>query len=271
MLTIEKITELSSDLSEDVKKELRKTLLLHDKVVIVTGGAQGIGEAISRLFASLGAKVVIGDMKKESGEKVAENIRENGGEAIFVTLNVTDRESVQEALKATLEKYGRINALINNAGITQDAFLTKMTEDQWDRVINVNLKGVFNMSQAVAVVMMQQGEGVIINISSVVGVFGNIAQTNYAASKAGVIGMMLDWMKELGKKGVRTNVVAPGFTETSMTKDLPDKVKDMVFGRTPLGRMAKPQEIAWGCAYLVSDEAAYVNGAVLNIDGGFRP
>ncbi len=168
----------------------------------------------------------------------------------------------------TLEKYGRIDVLINNAGIVQDAFLSKMTEEQWDKVINVNLKGVFNCTQAVVEVMMNQGNGVIINTSSIVGLNGNVGQVNYAATKAGLIGMTKTLAKELGKKGIRVNAVAPGFIATPMTSNVPEKILEMMKEKTPLRRLGEPKDVAYAYLYLASDEANFVNGAVLCVDGG---
>jgi len=164
--------------------------------------------------------------------------------------------------------FGRVDILVNNAGITLDATLLKMTEEQWDRVIAVNLKGVFNCTRAFAPLMVEQGYGRVINVSSVVALYGNFGQTNYVAAKAGVIGMTRVWARELGRKGVTVNAVAPGFIETEMTRNLPEKVLEQIIQRTPLGRMGKPAEVAAAVLFLASDEASYVNGAVLSVDGG---
>ncbi|MCG0278619.1 MAG: 3-oxoacyl-ACP reductase FabG [Thermanaeromonas sp.] len=241
---------------------------LKDKVTIITGGAKGIGKETALLFAREGAKVVICDFDEEAGQKTLEELRATGAAALFFKVDVTDRASVQAMVEATKKEFGRIDILINNAGITSDALLTKMTEEQWDKVIAVNLKGVFNCTQAVVPVMLEQGSGVILNASSVVGVYGNIGQTNYAATKAGVIGMTKSWAKELGRKGIRVNAVAPGFILTDMTAKVPQKILDMMKEKTPLGRLGLPQDVAAAYLFLASDEASYINGQVLGVDGG---
>ncbi len=237
------------------------------KVAVITGGAQGIGRATALLFAQEGAKVALWDISPR-GEAVVEDIRRAGGTAEFFQVDVTDRPQVEGAVKAVLEKFGRIDILINNAGITRDAQLLKMTEQEWDQVIAVNLKGVFNVTQAVASVMVAQGYGRIVNAASIVALYGNFGQTNYVASKAGVIGMTKVWARELGRKGITVNAVAPGFIETEMVKGIPEKVRDMVLSRIPLGRLGSPQDVAYAYLFLASDEASYVNGAVLSVDGG---
>ncbi len=241
---------------------------LENKVAIITGAGSGIGRATALLFAQEGAKVVVADINEKSGMEVVEEIKKAGGDGFFVRLDAADREQTRQMAKDTLEKYGRIDVLINNAGITQDALISKMTEEQWDRVINVNLKGSFNCIQAVIEVMADQGKGVIINASSVSGVYGNVGQTNYAAAKAGLIGMTKTLAKELGKKGIRVNAVAPGFIITPMTSKLPEKILDMMKEKTPLRRLGEPLSVAYAYLYLASDEADFVNGAVLNVDGG---
>jgi len=211
--------------------------------------------------------VVICDLLDE-GEEVAEEIRSRGGEAIFYRLDVTDREAVKRMVDAVVERYGRIDILINNAGITRDAQFLKMTEEDWDKVIAVNLKGVFNVTQAVAPVMVAQGKGKIVNAASVVALYGNFGQTNYVASKAGVIGMTKVWARELGRKGINVNAVAPGFIQTEMTAKVPEKILQMVRERTPLGRLGAPRDVAYAYLFLASEESDYVNGAVLSVDGG---
>ena len=240
---------------------------LENKVAIITGAGSGIGKETALLFAKEGAKVVVADMNETAGEETAAQIRENG-EGFFIKLDVSNREQAKQVVKITLEKYGRIDILINNAGIVQDAFLSKMTEEQWDKVIDVNLKGVFNCSQAVVEVMMNQGKGVIINTSSIVGLNGNVGQVNYAATKAGLIGMTKTLAKELGKKGIRVNAVAPGFIATPMTSNVPEKILEMMKEKTPLRRLGEPKDIANAYLYLASDDANFVNGAVLSVDGG---
>jgi 3-oxoacyl-[acyl-carrier protein] reductase len=240
---------------------------LENKVVIITGAGSGIGKETALLFVKEGAKVVVADINEQAGEETVAEIMKNG-EGFFVKLNVSNREQSKQMVKTTLEKYGKIDVLINNAGIVQDAFLSKMTEEQWDKVVDVNLKGVFNCTQAVVEVMMNQGNGVIINTSSIVGLNGNVGQVNYAATKAGLIGMTKTLAKELGKKGIRVNAVAPGFIATPMTSNVPEKILEMMKEKTPLRRLGVPKDIANAYLYLASDEANFVNGAVLCVDGG---
>lgn len=243
---------------------------LENKVAIITGGASGIGKATTLLFAKEGAKIIIADVNEKFGEEIASAIRTAGGNgnAFFFKLDVTDREQLKQLAKTALEKYGKIDILINNAGIVQDALLLKMTEGQWDKVIDINLKGVFNCIQAVVDTMIAQGNGVIINASSIVGLNGNIGQVNYAASKAGLIGMTKTLAKELGKKGIRVNAVAPGFITTPMTAGVPEKILEAMKDKTPLHKLGIPEDVAYAYLYLASDEARYVNGAILCVDGG---
>jgi 3-oxoacyl-[acyl-carrier protein] reductase len=240
---------------------------LENKVAIITGAGSGIGKETALLFAREGARVVVADMNEKAGEETVAQINING-EGFFVKLDVSNREQTKQMVKITLEKYGRIDVLINNAGIVQDAFLSKMTEEQWDKVIDVNLKGVFNCAQAVVEVMMNRGNGVIINTSSIVGLNGNVGQVNYAATKAGLIGMTKTLAKELGKKGIRVNAVAPGFIATPMTSNVPEKILEMMKEKTPLRRLGEAKDVAYAYLYLASDEANFVNGAVLCVDGG---
>lgn len=244
---------------------------LKGRVAIITGGARGIGKETSFLFSREGARVVVADFDRKAGEAVAEEIRSRGGEVLFFPVNVAAVEQVREMVSAALKKFGRIDILVNNAGITRDAFLTKMEVDQWEQVISVNLTGVFNCTKAVAQVMIEQGGGRIINTTSVVGIYGNIGQTNYAAAKAGVIGMTRTWARELGRKGITVNAVAPGFILTEMTARVPEKVLAMMKEKTPLGRLGTPLDVAYAYLFLASDEAAYINGAVLSVDGGLVP
>lgn len=241
---------------------------LLDKVAIITGGGRGIGEATAKKFAKEGAKVVIADINEEDIQRTVSEIKDNGGEAYGINVDVTNIESVNKMIEFTVEKFGKLDVLVNNAGITMDSTLLKMTEDQWDKVIDVNLKGVYICGQAAAKVMVEQGSGVILNASSVVGLYGNFGQTNYAATKWGVIGMTKTWAKELGKKGVRSNAVAPGFIATPMVKKMPEKVIDMMKGKAPLGRLGEPEDIANAYAFLASDEAKFITGAVLEVTGG---
>ena len=240
---------------------------LENKVVIITGAGSGIGKETALLFAKEGAKVVVADVNEKGGEETVAEIKKNG-DGFFVRLDVSNREQAKQMAKTVLEKYGKIDVLINNAGIVQDAFVSKMTEQQWDKVIDINLKGVFNCIQAVVDIMMNQGSGVIINTSSIVGLNGNVGQVNYSATKAGLIGMTKTLAKELGRKGIRVNAVAPGFIATPMTAAVPEKILEMMKEKTPLRRLGEPKDIANAYLYLASDESNFVNGAVLSVDGG---
>ncbi len=233
------------------------------KVVIVTGGAQGIGKSIALAFANEGAKVVSLDMGQMTYEH--ENVEAFVG-------NVLDREFLLNFIDQIKEKYGRIDVLVNNAGITRDGLIEKMTEDMWDLVIDINLKGVYNLTQLVGPIMMSQGKGSIINIASVVGEYGNVGQTNYAATKAGVIGMAKSWAKEFARKGaaVRVNSVAPGYVNTDMMMTVPDKVLDPIRAKTMLGRLGEPEEIAAAVLFLGSDESSFITGHNLSVNGGLR-
>ena len=241
---------------------------LQDKVAIITGSARGIGRATALAFADQGAQVVVCDLDVTGGEQTAADIRASGGRAIFVQVNVTERASVDALVSAAVARFGRIDVLVNNAGVIRDRSLLKMTEQDFDFVINVNLKGVFNCTQAVAPLMVAQGSGAIINASSVVGVYGNYGQTNYVASKAGVIGMTKVWARELGPKGVRVNAVAPGFVSTEMLAGIPDKVLEDLKAKIALRQLGRPEDIANAYVFLASDEAAYITGHVLHVDGG---
>lgn len=239
-----------------------------DKVVIITGGGSGIGKETGLLFAKEGAKVVVADINEKAGAETVDTIKNAGGEAVFAKLDVSNREQTKQVVKDTIAKYGRIDVLINNAGIIQDALVVKMTEEQWDKVININLKGPFNCIQAVAEQMIAQGSGVILNISSIVALYGNVGQTNYAATKAGLVGMTKTLAKELGKKGIRVNAIAPGFIYTPMTATVPEKILDMMKEKTPLKRLGTPGDVANALLFLSSDDASFINGAVISVDGG---
>ena len=239
-----------------------------DKVVIITGGGSGIGKETGIFFAKEGAKVVVADVNEKAGAETVEAIKNAGGEAFFARLDVSNREQTKQVVKDTVAKYGRLDVLINNAGIIQDALVVKMTEQQWDNVININLKGPFNCIQAVVEQMISQGSGVILNISSIVALYGNVGQTNYAATKAGLVGMTKTLAKELGKKGIRVNAVAPGFIYTPMTATVPEKILEMMKEKTPLKRLGTPADIANTLLFLSSDEASFINGAVISVDGG---
>ena len=239
-----------------------------DKVVIITGGGSGIGRETGILFAREGAKVVVADVNEKAGAETVDTIKKAGGEAFFARLDVSNREQTKQVVKDTIAKYGRLDVLINNAGIIQDALLVKMTEEQWDKVININLKGPFNCIQAVVEQMITQGSGVILNISSIVALYGNVGQTNYAATKAGLVGMTKTLAKELGKKGIRVNAVAPGFIFTPMTAAMPEKILEIMKEKTPLKRLGTPMDIANTLLFLSSDESSFINGAVISVDGG---
>ncbi|GAB4576042.1 MAG: beta-ketoacyl-ACP reductase [Anaerolineae bacterium] len=247
---------------------------LKDRVTLITGGAAGIGKATALRFAEEGARVVICDLNAEAGQAVAAEL---GPEASFYQVDIGDRQAVQAWVDAVVARYGRIDVLVNNAGVLRDNQLVKvkdgelvkqMPEEDFDLVIRVNLKGTFNCTQAVAPVMIRQGGGVILNASSVVGLDGNFGQTNYVATKAGVIGMTRVWARELGRYGIRVNAVAPGFTATEMVKAMPEKVLEGMRARTPLGRMGEPRDIANAYLFLASDEASFITGEVLRVDGG---
>ena len=241
---------------------------LKGKVAIITGSARGIGQATALKFAVEGARVVVCDLAPQAVNEVVAAIVAAGGEAIGFTVNVTDKASIAAMVKGTMDKYGRIDVLVNNAGIVDDAMFRKMTDEQFERVIDINLKGTYNCARAVVDIMIAQTAGVILNASSVVGIYGNFGQTNYAASKFGVIGMAKTWARELGRKGIRANAVCPGFVETTILKSIPEKVMQAMIDRVPLGRLAKPEEIANTYAFLASDEASYINGAVIEVSGG---
>jgi len=244
---------------------------LLDKVCIITGAGQGIGLATARRFAAEGALVVVCDLRQADVDAAVAECRRLGGAAPRSTgfaLSVTDRPQVDAMVAAVKAQFGRVDVLVNNAGITQDARLQKMTLEQFDRVIDVNLRGVFHCSQAVADHMVLQGSGVILNASSIVGLYGNFGQTNYAASKFGVIGFTKTWSRELGPKGVRVNAVAPGFVATHILDTIPEKVLAEMTQEVPLRRLGKPEEIASVYAFLACDDASYINGAVIEVAGG---
>ena len=241
---------------------------LKDKVAIVTGSTKGIGKETAMVFAREGAKVVICGTRESAIKEVTEEIKSKGAEALGFKVDVGNRAQVDEMVAEVKKVWGRIDILVNNAGITADAMLRKMTEEQFDKVININLKGVYNCAQAVLDTMTEQGSGVILNASSVVGIYGNIGQTNYAAAKWGVIGMTKTWAKELGRKGIRVNAVAPGFVMTPMLETVPEKVLDSLREKTPMQRLGKPEDIANAYLFLASDEASFITGTVLSVDGG---
>jgi 3-oxoacyl-[acyl-carrier protein] reductase len=245
---------------------------LKDKVCLITGGAAGIGKAVALRFAEAGAIVSICDLNESDGAAVAEEV---GGS--FYKVDVANRAEVQRWVEAVHAEHGRIDVLINNAGLLRDGLLVKvkdgelvkqMPEEDFDQVINVNLKGTFNCAQAVAPFMIRQKGGVIINATSIVGLDGNFGQTNYVASKAGVIGMTKVWARELARHQIRVNAIAPGFTLTEMVQQMPEKILEGMVARTPLGRMGQPLDIANAYLFLASDEASFITGVTLRVDGG---
>ncbi|MCR4404305.1 MAG: beta-ketoacyl-ACP reductase [Candidatus Acetothermia bacterium] len=247
---------------------------LQGKVALITGGAAGIGKATAERFIAEGAKVSICDVAEEAGKETAKAL---GPQASFYKVNVTDRKAVQAWVDDVAAKFGRIDILVNNAGILRDSQLVKwkdgavvgqMAEADFDLVIAVNLKGTFNCTQAVVPYMIRQGGGVILNAASVVGLDGNFGQTNYVASKAGIIGMTKVWARELGRYNIRVNAVAPGFIATDILKSMPEKILEAMKARTPLGRLGQPHEVANVYLFLASEEASFITGAVLRVDGG---
>ena len=239
---------------------------LKDKVVIVTGGANGIGRATAVRFAEEGAKVVVADFV--DGAAALAEVAAVGGDAAYVQVDVTKPESVQAMVVFAIEKFGQIDVLINNAGITKDAMMKKMTKEAFDAVIDVNLNGVFNCTSAILPHMLGRKEGVVLTASSIAGIYGNLGQTNYAATKWAVIGMTKTWAKEMAKDGLRFNCLAPGVIATEMVKKIPEQVlKEKLLVKVPAGRLGEPEEIAAAYAFLASDDAKFINGAVLCVDG----
>lgn len=242
---------------------------LTDQVAIVTGASRGIGRSIALYLAKLGAKVVVNySGSKEKAEAVANDIQENGGTAIAVQANVANSDDVSALMKETIDAFGRIDILVNNAGITRDNLLMRMKEDDWDAVMNTNLKGVFLCTKAVSRQMMKQRAGRIVNIASIVGVSGNAGQANYVAAKAGVIGLTKTSAKELAARNIYVNAVAPGFIDTEMTEELPEDIKEQMLGQIPLAKLGNPEDVAKVVAFLASDDASYMTGQTLHVDGG---
>lgn len=240
---------------------------LKGKIALITGGAKGIGKATAIKFVQEGAQVAIWDLLEEEGRQTIEELTRLGAKAKFYKVNTTDPLAVQAGAQQVKSDFGRIDILINNAGITRDATLLKMTEQQWQQVLDVNLGGVFHCTQAVAAIMVEQLYGRIVSASSVVGVYGNFGQTNYVATKAGVIGMTKVWARELGRKGITVNAIAPGFIATEMINTMPEKVINGMKEKTPLNRLGTPEDIANAYAFLASDEASFINGVTLSVDG----
>jgi 3-oxoacyl-[acyl-carrier protein] reductase len=244
-------------------------MLLGGKVAIVTGASRGIGRATAIELAKAGAKVVVNYAGNQAAaEQVVSLIKENGGEAIAFKADVSNAEAVDALIKTTQETFGRIDILVNNAGITKDNLLMRMKEEEWDAVINTNLKGIFTCTKAVARSMMKQKSGKIINMTSVVGIMGNAGQSNYAAAKAGVIGFTKSMAKELASRGINVNAIAPGFISTDMTAVLSEQVKDELAHQIPLNRLGNPEDVAAAVLFLASDAANYITGQTIHVDGG---
>jgi 3-oxoacyl-[acyl-carrier protein] reductase len=242
---------------------------LKDKVAIVTGGARGIGKAVAETLAKLGASVVVADLKAELAQETAKELAASTGQKVTaLSVDVSNSESAKAMVKSALDEYGKVDILVNNAGITRDGLIMRMSEQDWDMVLNINLKGAFNCSQAIVRSMMNQKSGRIINMSSVSGVSGQAGQTNYSSSKAGLIGFTKALAKEVGSRNVTVNAVAPGFIETDLTVDLPEEIREWGIKLTPLGHFGAPQDIANAVAFLASDQASYITGVVLHVDGG---
>jgi len=243
-------------------------MILKSKVAIITGGAAGIGKASALRFAAEGAQVVIWDLNKELGEKLVEEITAKGQQAVFACVNTSQYAEIEAAAADVFQKFGQIDILVNNAGITRDSSLKKMSPELWQQVIDVNLTGVFYCTKIISEYMLQKGYGRIINTSSVVALYGNFGQTNYVATKSGLIGMTKTLAKELGRKGITVNAVAPGFIATEMVAAMPENVIEAMKAKIPTGRLGQPEEIASAYLFLASDDAAYINGACLSVDGG---
>lgn len=239
------------------------------KIAIVTGGSRGIGRSISEILAQRGAKVVIADIQEDLAQKTAAEIFTSTGQPCSsVLVDVSNLESAGKMVEHALQEFGKVDILVNNAGVTRDNLIVRISEKDWDMVLDINLKGAFNCSKSVVRSMMKQHYGRIINISSVSGLAGQAGQTNYSASKAGLIGFTKALAREVASRQITVNAVAPGFVPTSLTEDLPEELKQWMLNVTPLGRMGKPEEIAYAVAFLASDEASFITGQVLSIDGG---
>jgi 3-oxoacyl-[acyl-carrier protein] reductase len=252
-------------------------MLLENRTAVITGGANGIGQAVAARFSKEGARIAIWDLADQDGQELAAELNDQGGSAVYQHVDVTSPEEVDQNLSDLIQEWGQLDILINNAGITRDGQLVKykggevqkrMTDEMFDSVIDVNLKGVFLCTRAAAEHMIPQESGVILNATSVVGLDGNFGQTNYVATKAGVIGMTKVWARELGRYGIRVNAVSPGFTATEMVKAMPEKILEGMRQRTPLGRLGQPEDMANAYTFLASEQASFISGAVLRVDGG---
>lgn len=244
-------------------------MLLDSKVALVTGASRGIGREIALTLAEEGANVVINYVgNKEKAEQVALEIKELGREALVVKADVSSSQEVEKLISSTIDYFGKIDILVNNAGITRDNLIVRMKEDDWDKVIDTNLKSVFLLSKAVSRLMMKQKSGKIINMASVVGILGNAGQSNYVAAKAGVIGLTKSLARELAPRGINVNAIAPGYIETDMTGELSEEIKVKIYEQIPLGKIGSPKEIANVAKFLASEQASYITGQVIHVDGG---
>ena len=241
---------------------------LKDKVAIVTGAARGIGKMIAIKLADNGANIVVSDVMEQDGQNTVKEIEAKGSQAIFVKADVSKSDAAEKLITDTIEKFGKIDILVNNAGITRDNLIMRMSHEEWDSVIAVNLTGAYNCIRSATRTFMKQRSGRIINIASVVGQIGNAGQANYAASKAGIIGLTKAVAKELAARNICVNAVAPGFIQTVMTDNLPEKAKEALLNAIPLGRLGQPVDVARAVVFLSKDESAYITGQVINVDGG---
>jgi len=241
---------------------------LKDKVALITGGARGIGRAIALLFAKEGAHIVIGDVDLREAEKTCLDIEACGRKSLALQVDVVDYAKVEETVNKILDKFGKVDILVNNAGITKDQLLLRMSEAEWDAVLNVNLKGTFNCIKAVSKVMIKQRQGKIISIASIIGIIGNSGQANYSASKAGIIALTKTAAKELATRNINVNAIAPGFIQTEMTAKLPEDLKQKMKEAIPLGEFGSPDDVASVCLFLASQEANYITGQTIVVDGG---
>jgi len=241
---------------------------LRDKVALITGGARGIGQAIAMTFAKEGADIVVADVNLEIAQKTTSEIEALGRKALALEMDVTDYAKVEVGLNKILDKFGKVDILVNNAGITKDNLILRMSQGEWDAVINVNLKGTFNCIKAVSRPMVKQRSGKIVSIASIIGLIGNAGQANYAASKAGIIALTKTVAKELASRNINANAIAPGFIQTEMTASLPEPVKAKMLEAIPLAKLGSPQDVANVCLFLASAEADYITGQVITVDGG---